>query len=899
MTKSNDESPDLKNDPDRTRIKDAKKDAAPPDKTRIQPTAKPAPLSYEKAGAGKPDPSVTRVNYPNDATRIKPESLTPKSAGKAAPGAGNQSRARSEDFFRAAKQPEQPPARGLPFAAPKGETPAIPQARPIQKITIKNRFVLDETLGVGGMGVVYKAIDKRKVEAKDRNPYIAVKILSEDFRQHPDAFIALQREAGKSQRIAHPNIVNVHDFDRDGDTVFMTMEYMEGTPLDKLLRENRGVGLAKEQADRILKDICAALEHAHKEYVVHADLKPGNVFVTNSGVTKVFDFGIARAVAQADVLAHQDDKSIFDPATLGALTPAYASPEMLRGATPTTQDDIFALGCIVYEMYGGEHPYKRIPADQAMEQKLRPKRIKSLTPQQWKALKQTLAFSRDERTGSIYEFLWDFTQEKSSKLKKWFAVIVIVAIGAGVYMQYFYEKGVTPAQLKAQLEQQIKIDLFKERLGKLLAEPVFTALWESEVWQQIQSGRQLAGLEDPWLIQTEMEIVALYLTQISQQRRKNQFTTAQGLLENAGRYRGYEDRLDNERKALNSAIAVLHEQQRLAKEKQELEQEKARQQAAKTTRPPSKSEPVKTGEQKDVFTLAMNNVKQQLRCTNDINTRDLEIAIRQARSIDVGKFQQQSRQVISSMAVCIEKIGQTDSNRAEDLKDFALSLFPGERAFAAIRIKPVDPCNVTMAGLGARGIKGSCRDRLSAGGYGPRMVVIPATDNASPYAIGQYEISVEQMNDFCKQTGSCKTQNVKNDNLPVTNISYEQAKSYAQWLSKNTGYRYRIPRTTEWLSAAKANNSELDANRNCSLESRGIKKGESLEEITTGKNNKWGLVNYVGNAQEWVLKNNTDLYAAGGAHTDPINLCNVENQRSHDGSPDAITGFRLVRELRR
>jgi hypothetical protein len=68
--------------------------------------------------------------------------------------------------------------------------------------------------------------------------------------------------------------------------------------------------------------------------------------------------------------------------------------------------------------------------------------------------------------------------------------------------------------------------------------------------------------------------------------------------------------------------------------------------------------------------------------------------------------------------------------------------------------------------------------------------------------------------------------------------------------------------------------------------------------VTTGKKNKWGLVNYVGNAQEWVLKNNRDLFAVGGSHTDPFRDCTVEKQRSHDGKPDAITGFRLVRELR-
>ena len=109
---------------------------------------------------------------------------------------------------------------------------------------LKNRFVLEEVLGVGGMGIVYKARDLLKVEANDRDPYIAIKVLSDEFKSHPEAFISLQRESRKSQRIAHPNIVNVHDFDRDGDIVFMTMEYMDGKPLDSLIRQYKTTGAA-------------------------------------------------------------------------------------------------------------------------------------------------------------------------------------------------------------------------------------------------------------------------------------------------------------------------------------------------------------------------------------------------------------------------------------------------------------------------------------------------------------------------------------------------------------------------------------------------------------------------------------------------------------------------------
>ena len=93
---------------------------------------------------------------------------------------------------------------------------------------IKKRFVLETLLGKGGMGLVFGAIDRRKEEARDPNPRVALKVLNADFQRHPQAFMALQREARKAQTLAHPNVVTVFDFDRDGDAVYMTMELLEG-----------------------------------------------------------------------------------------------------------------------------------------------------------------------------------------------------------------------------------------------------------------------------------------------------------------------------------------------------------------------------------------------------------------------------------------------------------------------------------------------------------------------------------------------------------------------------------------------------------------------------------------------------------------------------------------------
>src|SRR5690606_19907363 len=134
---------------------------------------------------------------------------------------------------------------------------------------LKKRFLLEDALGQGGMGTVYKTKDLRKVEAEDPNPYIATKVLNQDFKDHPDAFVALQQETAKSQTLAHPNIVTVHDFDRDGDILYMTMELLDGEPLDKLLRAHQNQGLPLETAFKLTRDLCAALTYAHKRHLIH------------------------------------------------------------------------------------------------------------------------------------------------------------------------------------------------------------------------------------------------------------------------------------------------------------------------------------------------------------------------------------------------------------------------------------------------------------------------------------------------------------------------------------------------------------------------------------------------------------------------------------------------------
>lgn len=300
--------------------------------------------------------------------------------------------------------------------------------------TLNNRFVLEECLGVGGMGTVYKALDLRKLEASDRKPYLAIKVLNVQFRGNPNSLVALQREARKAQVLAHRNIITVYDFDRDGPIVYLTMEYLSGKPLSQLLRTPGYQGMPVRAALPIVRGMCAALAYAHERGFVHCDFKPANVFLTTNAEVKVIDFGIARVFQRPE---EESDATVFDPGSLGALTPAYASPEMIEHREPDPRDDIYALGCITYELLTGHHPFDRLSATQARNADFKPQRPPNLDSRQWRALRAALSFERGARMPSVVRFIGEFDNEaraeKSGTLAKVglasFAVVCATAVG--------------------------------------------------------------------------------------------------------------------------------------------------------------------------------------------------------------------------------------------------------------------------------------------------------------------------------------------------------------------------------------------------------------------------------------------------------------------------------------
>src|SRR5574337_1132844 len=304
---------------------------------------------------------------------------------------------------------------------------------------LKGRFYLEREIGRGGMGVVYLARDERKVEARDRDPYVAVKVLNDEFRRHPDSLISLQRESRRSQQLAHDNIVRVYDFDKDGTIVFMTMEYVDGSDLKQLIREHAYDGMPLDQARPLIEGMARALTRAHAAGVVHSDFKPANVMVTREGVPKVFDFGIARAGKHlGDAVGEQ---TVFDAGTLGALTPAYASLEMIQGRDPVPGDDVYALGCVAFELLTGKHPYDKASAEVAMREGRKPPPVKGLTKLQYKTLCASVAFRAEDRLKSaneLVEGLRDISLRERAMPYLIYGVpaILIVAGGAWGWITY-------------------------------------------------------------------------------------------------------------------------------------------------------------------------------------------------------------------------------------------------------------------------------------------------------------------------------------------------------------------------------------------------------------------------------------------------------------------------------
>ncbi|WP_406828457.1 bifunctional serine/threonine-protein kinase/formylglycine-generating enzyme family protein [Microbulbifer sp. ARAS458-1] len=790
---------------------------------------------------------------------------------------------------------------GVPDALPRPREavhfePSTSREGAVTKTIIKGRFELDKLLGVGGMGAVYKALDRRKLEASDSDPYVAIKLLNEDFQKHPDAFISLQREARKSQTLAHPNIVTVYDFDREGDRVFMTMEFLEGAPLDKLLREHADVGLEKERAEAILRDVSQALIYAHSHRIVHSDFKPGNIFVTTKKGAKVIDFGIARAVSEGGIASKAGEKTIFDAGTLGALTPAYASLEMLKGGEPKPSDDVFALGCVAYELFSGRHPYNKIPADKAFERKLRPKRIRSLTRRQWRALESALAFHREDRTDTVERFVQAFYGKTGWKwaFGTLFAA-TLVAGGIG-YNHLEQENAAEQQRVKVELEKKLEQELLQRRIAdkkeavkRLLGLSVLTPTWERDLRTELQEYTKLNPADEDFGETVHRAVSDLFIAAATGQLNLGNLEPAEEMLGRAANWNENVAGAETIRAQLNQEREELRrklEEERLAAEREE---ERLRREALR-------AEQLRIAEEKQrQIDIVLDDMESTLKCDFNINLPLIGDTLTRLASIDPTKAQLLRPVVGEELAGCFGQLAlKSPANTAALLED-ARAMLPKQEVLASLDI---DYCAHLRPGSGARGDRYSCADPMASGGQGPEMVVVNG-GSGRPLAVGKFEVSGGEFSAFCVATGSCLPVPANDAQLPAHNLELSQVEAYLNWLSQETGRHYRLPTEREWFAAASANGEPEVADRNCYLRYGGIEKGAELVPVHTGTANPFGIVNAVGNVQEWVFDMDDNLIAAGGSRQDPMSRCLATSKMFHAGGADQITGFRVVRDLTR
>jgi len=259
---------------------------------------------------------------------------------------------------------------------------------------IVGRYRIEGRLGVGGMSTVQLAFDQRLER------YVAIKLLAEHLADDPTFVSRFRREALSAARLVHPNIVQVFDFgfDEHARQHFIVMEHVPGHSCAELLRDHGPMEVG--QAVDVVTQACRGLDYAHRNGVVHRDVKPGNLLVSDSEVVKLADFGIARATDQSSITQVGS--------VLG--TAAYLAPEQARGEEAGPRADLYSLGVVAYQLLSGRLPYEANSLSElALKQQRQPpapldELNPRVPPELADAISLALALDQDDRPDTAVQF---------------------------------------------------------------------------------------------------------------------------------------------------------------------------------------------------------------------------------------------------------------------------------------------------------------------------------------------------------------------------------------------------------------------------------------------------------------------------------------------------------------
>ena len=264
-----------------------------------------------------------------------------------------------------------------------------------------NRYEIIEQIGNGGMATVYKA------KCHVLNRYVAIKILKDEFTTDSEFIKKFNTEAQSAASLAHPNIVQIYDVCNEDNLYYIVMELIQGKTLKEIISED-GI-LSWKWSVNIAIQIASALETAHKNNIIHRDIKPHNIIITEDGIAKVTDFGIAKAVSNSTITAFGT--------TIGSVH--YFSPEHARGGYTDAKSDLYSLGIVMYEMLTGKVPFDAdtpvsVALKQVQEEPVDP--IKAIVSPLF-TLKEIFLSKYSSASGYLKETFLNSTVPTSSVLK--------------------------------------------------------------------------------------------------------------------------------------------------------------------------------------------------------------------------------------------------------------------------------------------------------------------------------------------------------------------------------------------------------------------------------------------------------------------------------------------------
>ncbi len=318
-----------------------------------------------------------------------------------------------------------------------------------------NRYEIIEKIGNGGMATVYKS--------KDRvlNRYVAVKILRDEFTTDEEFIKRFRIEAQSAASLTHPNIVSIFDVGNEGNLYYIVMELIKGKTLKEIITEENGP-LPWKWSLNVVTQIASALETAHKNNIVHRDIKPHNIIITEDGIAKVTDFGIAKAVSNSTITAFGT--------TIGSVH--YFSPEHARGGFTDAKSDLYSLGVVMYEMLTGKVPFDAdTPVSVALkhmqEKPVEPKELNENIPQ---VVNDIIMKAMQKDINLRYQSATEMVKDLNTALKNPDENFVHIGNNVGAATQRISTQEIAEAERRANeqknKDKEKKTNKFKELIKK-------------------------------------------------------------------------------------------------------------------------------------------------------------------------------------------------------------------------------------------------------------------------------------------------------------------------------------------------------------------------------------------------------------------------------------------------